>query len=228
MNHLAVIMDGNRRWARQRGKFPWYGHRAGIEAVRRVGDFCLKKGIAYLSLYTFSIENFKRDPEEYSYLFSMLADVLVQERARFIEDGIRIVFVGDRTLFPSSLMPIIQETEEKTAHGKKLQVNILFCYGGQQEIVDGVKSVVRAIQSGKLKEDELSIQTFEQYLWFNQCPPPDLVVRTGGVSRLSNFLLFHTAYSELYFLDCLWPDIKAENLEQAMQYYEHCSRNFGY
>ena len=227
MNHLAVIMDGNRRWARQRGNFSWYGHKAGVEAVRRVGDYCLKKKIPYLSLYTFSIENFNRDPEEYSYLFNMLAEVLKQETENFIKQGVRILFVGDRALFPKMLLPVIEETEKKTAHCENLHVNILFCYGGQQEILDGVKSVVRDIQAGKLQENQLSVEEFKKYLWLHGCPPPDLVVRTGGVHRLSNFLLFHTAYSELYFMDCLWPDIDDAALEQATNYYYDCKRNFG-
>ncbi|MEX2438084.1 MAG: polyprenyl diphosphate synthase [Candidatus Babeliales bacterium] len=227
MNHLAVIMDGNRRWARQRGKFPWYGHRAGVEAVHRVTDFCLKKKISYLSLYAFSIENFNRDPQEYSYLFQMIVDVLGKEVDSFIKAGIRVCFVGDRSLFPAITIPAVEETEKKTADCAVLTVNILFCYGGQQEILEGVRSIVREVQAGRMQEDQLSLEAFKKHLWLQGCPPPDLVIRTGGINRLSNFLLFHMAYSELYFLDCLWPDINETQLTQASDYFDNCTRNFG-
>ena len=227
INHLAVIMDGNRRWARERGKFPWYGHKAGIEAVQRVVDFCLKKNISYLSLYTFSLENFNRSAQEYSYLFSILAQAIAQETDRLVERGVRVRFVGDRSLFPSNLRPVIDELERKTAHLDKLMINCLFCYGGQQEIVAGVRTIVRKIKDGQLAEADLSVETFQKHLWLKECPPPDLVIRTGGARRLSNFLLFHAAYSELYFMDCLWPDISEHELQEATDYFQNCQRKFG-
>ncbi len=227
MNHLAVIMDGNRRWARQQGKYPSYGHKAGVEAVGRVVEYCLKNKIPYLSLYTFSLENFNRSPKEYTYLFELLAQAINQEADRANKEKICVRFIGDRSLFPSSLLPAIEKIERETAQFSRLRVNILFCYGGQQEIIDGVRSVVQSIKAGTMSEQDLTVDTFRKHLWLDDCPSPDLVVRTGGAHRLSNFLLFHAAYSELFFLDCMWPDIGEKQLQDASDYFANCQRRFG-
>ncbi len=227
ITHLACIMDGNRRWAIKKGWIPWHGHREGIEAAKRVIDFCIEKGITYLSVYTFSIENFKRSFEEKNYLF----EVLVNQASQIIEElkqkKVRIRFIGDRSLFPESIKKICEKAEQETAHFNALHLNLLFCYGAQQEIVDAVKRVVHEVRSGDFTLDDLSSETFKRFLWTQDTPDPDLIIRTGGRHRLSNFLLYQAAYSELYFLDCLWPDMTKSHLEKAINHFNQCRRNFG-
>ena len=228
LQHLACIMDGNRRWAKQRGWLPWDGHRAGLNAAVRVIDYCLAKNIPYLSLYTFSLENFKRPEQELNFLFN----VLIQEMKKnliddFVQKGVAIRFIGDRTAFPTSVLPSCIELEEGTKGGKRLIVNLLFCYGGRQEIISAIKKLIHKVKIGEIDENAITDDLFEHYLWTEGTPAPDLIIRTGGVKRLSNFLLFQAAYSELCFIDCLWPDISDNDLNKAMETFTQCQRNFG-
>jgi undecaprenyl diphosphate synthase len=228
ITHLACIMDGNRRWAKSQGAPVWDGHKEGVKAVERVIDFCLQKEIPYLSLYTFSLENFKRPRAELHFLFSILLQNL-KERiiADMVDKGVRISFVGDRSLFPKAALSTIQEIEEACASGTKLQVQLLFCYGGRQEIVQGVRNAVKKINAGELDVDLLDDVQFESLLWSGGVPAPDIIIRTGGAQRLSNFLLFQAAYSEFFFLDCYWPALQLEELNEVMNSYTERQRNFG-
>lgn len=227
LNHLACIMDGNRRWAKKQGLAPWYGHKEGVEAVRKAVRFCIDKKIKYLSLYTFSLENFARAPEENNYLF----DLMVQEAQKGVEEfkknGVRLRFIGDRNLFPAHLRPLLDDVEHETAAMNTLHVNFLFCYGGRQEIAAAVKSIARKVKEEQLTEDEITPELIGQHLWMADVPDPDLIIRTGNVSRLSNFLLYEAAYSEIYILDCLWPDITSEHLQEAYDEFMNVKRNFG-
>lgn len=227
IKHLALVMDGNRRWAKSQGFVPWHGHAKGVEAVKRSVEFCIEKKIPYLSLYVFSIENFRRSPQEVSYLF----DLMVSEGERWLDElikqGVRIRFVGDRSLFPAHLLPTITKLEQSTEQLTTLEVLLLFCYGGQQEIMHGIKHIARNLQQGLIAEDDINDEMIRSVLWANKVPDPDLIIRTGGRQRLSNFLLYQAAYSELYFLNCLWPDVQKADLEQAVATYEQVQRNFG-
>lgn len=227
MKHLAIIMDGNRRWARNHGLKPWLGHSQGVESVKKTISFCLKNNISYLSLYTFSLENFKRSEQERSYLFEMVGKKILEQIKDFIEHGIRIRFIGDRSLFPENLRPVIEQAETQTAGGTVLNVNFLFCYGARQEIVSGIKSIIQKIKQGLISEHDISDEVVNQCLWTAGIPEPDLIIRTGGLKRISNFLLFQAAYSEFYFLDCFWPDITEHDLQVACANFRECSRNFG-
>jgi len=227
IKHLACIMDGNRRWARGQGKLPMLGHQEGVKAGRRVIQFCLEKKIPYLSLYTFSIENFKRSAQEQDFIFNIVATQGLQEVAQLRQQGVRIRFVGDRALFPQSLISVCDALEQQTQDCMALQVNLLFCYGARQEIIGGIKKIIRQVKAGVLDEDDVNEESFNHYLWTHNFPDPDLIIRTGGVSRLSNFLLYQAAYSELYFLDCLWPDVGMQQLEQAVSFFDNAQRNFG-
>lgn len=228
ITHLACIMDGNRRWARQQGWAPWDGHREGVRAAQRVVDFCLEQKISYLSLYTFSIENFSRPEPEKNFLFNILMKELKRTFIKdLIEKGVRVLFVGDRALFPSSILQDCIEIEQMTAHGAKLQVNLLFCYGGQQEIVDGMKKIVDRAIKGEIVAHDLTQQMLQQEMWTSGIPAPELIVRTGGARRLSNFLLFQAAYSEFFFLDCFWPEITSDHLQQVFKSFNETQRNFG-
>ncbi len=227
MQHLACIMDGNRRFAKKHGWKPWIGHKKGVDAVRTAIDFCIKNKIAHLSLYTFSIENFKRDENEKGYLFSLLVEQAKKHVDEFIAKGIQVRFIGNRTLFPQQVIKTCQEVEQQTQHGKKLQVNFLFCYGGQQEIVHAAKKISQSVQKGELLTDDIDETTITNALWLGDAPPPDLIFRTGGVNRLSNFLLFQSAYAEFHFSDHLWPEITHNDLQAAFDGFNQCKRNFG-
>ena len=227
IKHLACIMDGNRRWAKQKGWLPWVGHRQGAQAVKCVVDFCLRKKISYLSLYTFSIENFKRPEQELEYLFNMMLEEADNMLAHYQKHGVRVRFLGDRSLFPARVLPVIERIEQHTMHLTQLNLNFLFCYGGRQEIVGGIKQIIAKVKAGELSEDQLDDELFEHYLWTSGMPEPDMIIRTGGAKRLSNFLIYQSAYSEFYFLDCLWPELTEQHLEEALVFFEDTQRNFG-
>ncbi|HEB41526.1 MAG TPA: di-trans,poly-cis-decaprenylcistransferase [Candidatus Dependentiae bacterium] len=227
IEHLACIMDGNRRWAKKKGWMPWYGHKEGIEAAKRVIQFCIKKNIPYLSLYTFSIDNFKRPADEIKYLFNNIVKEASSIIKEFKENGVRARFIGDRSWFPESIQSTCDEIEQETVDCSTLHLNLLFCYGARQEIVNAVKTIIEEIKQGKRTDKDLTPDLFSCYLWTADMPDPDLIIRTGGVKRLSNFLLYQAAYSELYFLDCLWPDITESHLEKAVSFFYQSKRNFG-
>jgi undecaprenyl diphosphate synthase len=220
-------MDGNRRWAAQQGLLSSLGHRKGFETITKIIDFCAQKQIAYLSLYTFSIENLQRAPEEQSFLFEVLAYEAIERLLELKEKNVHIKFIGDRQLFPKSVRPLCEKIEKETRSCTGLTVLFLLCYGGQQEIVDTAKRIATKVKKGDLQEADISVELFNRFLWTDAIPEPDLIVRTGGRSRLSNFLLFQAAYAELYFLDCLWPDITENDLTLALAYYQECQKNFG-
>ena len=220
-------MDGNRRWARTHGYKPWIGHQYGAQTVKKVIEFCREKKIPTLSLYAFSTENLKRSALEQNFLFSLLVQEAKKNLDEFIAKGIKVTFVGDESLYPESVLDTIATIHEKTKHLKTLTINTLFCYGGQQEIVSGVKRVVQAVQNDQFSLDQLTEKTFSNFLWTKESPEPDLIIRTGGRQRLSNFLLYQAAYSELYFLDCLWPELEKTDLENALAYYMKVTRNYG-
>ncbi len=227
MQHIALIMDGNRRWAKKRSLQPWLGHQHGAESVKRVVEFCLKKNIPYLSLYAFSLENFKRPEQERNFLFTMLTEQAEHYLPHFMEHQVKVSFIGERALFPEATRSTIEKLEAATASNKRLQMNLLFCYGSRQEIVHGIKDITKKVVAGDLTIDQISDDMVMDYLWTKGTPAPDIVIRTGGVKRLSNFLLYQAAYSEFYFLDCLWPDISHEHLEAAVAHFYETKRNFG-
>jgi len=216
---MALVMDGNRRWARAQGMLPMRGHAEGVKTAKKVVEFCLKKGIRHVSLYTFSIENFKRTVQEKSFLFNLLAKELSKDGVigGLSEKGVRIRFVGDRSLFPEVLRAHCDRVEKETAQNDTLTVNLLFCYGGRQEMVFSAKNIAQKVQDGTLKADDITEETVAQHMWTNGSPDPDVVVRTGAAQRLSNFLLFQAAYSELYFLDRMWPAVTDQDLEDVYQ-----------
>lgn len=227
IKHLAVIMDGNRRWAQARGMKGMFGHQEGAKAVDRTVQFCLESDIPYLSLYAFSLENLQRSPEEKEFIFNLMVTQLEQKIDEFVAKDIRIKFVGDRTIFPQQVMPTCRKLEQATEHCSKLVLNFLFCYGARQEIMEGVRKLVRKVKSGEIAESELDEKDFEQCLWSAGTPVPDLIIRTGGRQRLSNFLLYQAAYSEFCFLDCLWPDITLDDFKHVVHDFENSTRNFG-
>lgn len=228
LQHLACIMDGNRRWAKARGLFPWDGHREGMNAAQRVVDYCLEKKIPYLTLYTFSIENLKRSLEEKSFLFDLIVkfatDSLLGE---YKKKGVRVFFVGDRALFPDQLRGVFERVERETVGGTVLTVQLLFCYGGQQEIVAAARELAERAKLGELDPAAITPELFANTLWSGKVPEPDFIVRTGGNQRLSNFLLFQSAYAEMLFSECLWPDVDEAFLDKILALFAASKRNFG-
>jgi undecaprenyl diphosphate synthase len=227
LKHLACIMDGNRRWAARQGLLSFFGHRKGLDAVKLVINFCLAKNIFYLSLYTFSTENLQRPQAEQHYLFEVLAQEAANELEEFKQQNVRMKFIGDHALFPSSVISLCEKIEQETAHCTALQVNFLLCYGGRQEIVAAAQRIATQVAQEQLKVEDITPELFENNLWTAGIPSPDLIIRTGGQKRLSNFLLYQCAYSELYFLDCMWPEISVASLEDALAYYSNCQKNWG-
>ncbi len=223
ITHLACVMDGNRRWATKQGQMPWNGHRAGSKTIEVAINFCLEHKISYLSLYTFSLENFKRSDQERSYLFDLIMQQSEMYLPKFIEQGVKIKFVGNISLFPISVQTVCKKVEDQTAHGAKLQVNFLFGYGARQEIFAAAQALAAQVLAGQLITQEM----FESYLWTAGSPDPDLIVRTGGVQRLSNFLLYQGAYTEVRFLDTLWPDLTEAELFNAVTSAVHAQKNVG-
>jgi len=228
IQHLAIVMDGNRRWALKNKLEVLLGHsKGGINALKIALDFCLDRNILYLSLYAFSLENLKRTEQEKNFLFNLIITQGKEWLSEALVKGVKIKFVGERSLFPQTVLEMCEELEKATEHLTQLHLNILFCYGGRQEIVAGVKVVIQKVKAGLLKEEDFSEKVFEDCLWMNGTPDPELIIRTGGVKRLSNFLLYQAAYSEFCFFDCLWPEITKERLEKALSEFLSIKRNFG-
>lgn len=220
IKHLALIMDGNRRWAKAQGKFPWIGHQEGAKVVEIVIKYCIDQNIPNLSLYTFSLENFKRSEQEISYLFSIIekASDRVDE---FVKSGVRVRFVGNLMQVPEKIKNTCKMIEEKTLNGEKLLCNFLFCYGGQQEIIAAAQKLAQ------VPEVQISSELFRQHLWLGNIPDPEIIIRTGGVRRLSNFLLFQAAYAEIRFLECLWPDLNEKTLHEVVLDCVDAHKNYG-
>lgn len=227
LKHVAIIMDGNRRYARKNKLMPWLGHKKGLEVVEHAIECCFENSIPYLSLYTFSLENFNRSKQEVSYLFSLLVEGIKSYEERFIKNEIRIKFIGNRSLFPDSVIKSCREIEEKTQNFNKLQLQALFCYGSQQEIVDVTKKIATDVCAAKLKLEDVTPKTFSLYLWDYATPNPDLIIRTGGTQRLSNFMLYQAAYAELYFTPTLWPEMRKPDFDKAIAFFNESKRNFG-
>lgn len=228
LQHLGLIMDGNRRWAKQHGYKPWIGHEKGVAPIRAAVKFCLKYHIPYVTLYTFSLENFKRPQEEIKYLFDVLAQKIASEEfENLYKEGVKVQFIGDRDQFPPQLVTLIQDVEQKTKDNTKLTLSLLFCYGGQQELVAGVKKLCAQVQARTLDPQAITYETFAKALWSQTLPPLDLVIRTAGEQHLSGFLPLQTTYSKLYFLPCYWPEVTEKELEEAALFYLNHERRFG-
>lgn len=227
MQHLAMIMDGNRRWAKKNNVINPYS-KPSQESVKTAITFCIKNKIKHLSLFAFSLENFdNRSALEQNRVFSLLKNVITKNIDELIEQGVRMCFIGDRSVFPDSIMPAIVKAEEKTRHCDVVSLNILFCYGAKQEIVHAMKVLASRVQKGELDIEDINDEKIQSVLWTAGIPDPDLIIRTSGVSRLSNFLLYQAAYSELAFLDCYWPEITEAHLQQCMSDYQATKRNYG-
>ena len=225
--HLAIIMDGNHRWAESRQLPRDMGHRFGARNLRPVAEACADEGVKYLSLFAFSTENWNRPKAEVDLLLTLIRQTLIRDVQALNERDARLLFVGDRTRFSLDLQHLLAKSERETAHNKTLTVAIALNYGGRWDLVEASKQLLIAAQRGEVDPYQLDEETFARYLSTADLPAPDLCIRTGGDQRISNFLLWDLAYTELYFTDTYWPDFNREQLRQAFRAFTARERRFG-
>ncbi len=225
--HIAIIMDGNGRWAKKQNLNRISGHLKGVDAVRDVVTFCRELGIKVLTLYAFSIENWQRPKEEVAALMGLLKDYLRKEREEMIKNNIRLSAVGRLEDLPPDVRAALDETMKITEKCDGMILNLALSYGGRSEILHAVHGILSDLRNNKIKEGEIDLLSFPQYLWTRGLPDPDLLIRTSGESRISNFLLYQIAYAELYLTETLWPDFNREELLKAIADYQSRERRFG-
>ncbi len=225
--HLAIIMDGNGRWATQRGLPRIMGHRAGIESVREIVKACRDVGVEWLTLFTFSSENWKRSPEEVSFLMNMLKELLARETEELDRNGVRIRSMGRINLLPQEVQDELARSVEKTRGNTSLNLVLALSYGGQAEIVDAARTIAERALAGEVDPGRIDEETFRGFLYIPEMPPVDLLIRTSMELRISNFMLWQTAYAELYFTETLWPDFRKPELLKALEDFARRERRFG-
>ena len=223
--HIAIIMAGNGRWATERGKERSYGHQAGVESVRRITSECTRLGVKYLTLYTFSTENWNRPADEVAALMGLVLTALEDEL--FMKNDVRFQVIGDIDRLPEEVQKKLQETIDHTADNKAMTMVIALSYSSRWEITKAVKEISTLVAEGKAKADDINEDFISKHLVTSFMPDPDLLIRTGGELRISNYLLWQIAYSELYFCDTYWPDFAEADLHKAIASYQSRQRRFG-
>ncbi len=224
--HVSIIMDGNGRWATKRGLKRSEGHLKGSETLEELAIHALANGVEYLSVFAFSTDNFKRTEEEVGFLMNLFIKMFTKKFDRLIANEIRVVFSGRRQNLRKDVLRAMDEVEEKTKDFTKGTLNICLNYGGQEEIVDATKKIYNDIQNGKLTLDELDKNIYSKYL-YQDLPPIDLLIRTSGEHRISNYMIYQSAYSEFYFTDTLFPDFNEEEFDKAIYAFQNRDRKFG-
>ena len=219
LDHVAFIMDGNGRWGKKRGKGRNFGHFTGVKVVKKIVESSIKQKVPIVTFYVFSTENWKRPKSEIKFLFNLIKSYFLDELKNVIENGIKINIIGDIKKLPTNLSKILLETTSKTKNNKKILVNLALNYGSRDEIGRAIKLI--------RKKKKISQKIISQNLYTKNLPDPDILIRTGGKKRLSNFMLWQLAYTELYFIDKLWPDLKKRDLEKIIIHYKKIKRNFG-
>ena len=225
--HVAIIMDGNGRWAKSQNKERTFGHKNAIKAVREAISACNEVGIPYLTLYTFSTENWNRPTEEVDTLMNLLSSTLLQEAEEIFSKGIRIRAIGDLEALPEDVRNQLYNIMELTKNNTKGNLTLALSYGSQKEILNAVKELCKKVKNGDNDENDIDEKIFEQHLYTKEIPPVDLLIRTSGEVRVSNFLLWQIAYAEMQFIDVLWPDFTKETFFQCILGYQTKERRFG-
>jgi len=225
--HIAIIMDGNGRWAKQRGLPRTLGHRAGTDATRRIVRACGELGVKVLTIYVFSYENWKRPSLEVSALMGLLIEMVRREIADLNKNNVKLSAIGDLSMLPKKTREVLLEGIENTSGNTGLLLNLALSYSGRTEILNAVRNVAKDIADLRLKPEELTEERFSDYLYTKGMPDPDLMIRTGGDMRISNYLLWQIAYTELFVTDVLWPDFDQHHLEEAILHYQGRERRFG-
>ena len=223
--HIAIIMDGNGRWATERGKDRSYGHQAGVDAVRTITSECTRLGVKFLTLYTFSTENWNRPADEVAALMGLVLTSLEDEI--FMKNNVRFRVVGDRSRIPDEVNKKLAETEEHTAKNDAMTMVVALSYSSKLELTNTTRQIAQEVKDGKLRVEDITEDTINERLWTNFMPDPELLIRTGGELRISNYLLWQIAYSELYFCDTYWPDFDEAALHKAIESYQSRQRRFG-
>ncbi|MCU0977011.1 MAG: polyprenyl diphosphate synthase [Steroidobacteraceae bacterium] len=225
--HVAVIMDGNGRWAQRRHLPRTAGHRAGIKAVRATVEHSVRRGVGALTLFAFSSENWRRPADEVDVLMKLFVEVLGREVDELAEKGVRLRFIGDRSALGTRSVEGMAAAEERTAGNERLLLNVAVSYGGRWDLLTAARRMAEKVRDGALDLDALDEAAFGRELQLGDCPDPDLFIRTGGEHRISNFLLWNLAYTELYFCDTLWPDFDAADYDAAIECFARRERRFG-
>ncbi len=226
-NHIAIIMDGNGRWAKQKGQERIYGHIHGVDSVRKVTEAAAEIGVKYLTLYAFSTENWNRPQKEVDALMELLVDTIHKEVSTLNKNNIRLQTIGQTEKLPVSCQENLKNAIEETKNNNTLTLILALNYGSRCEITSAVKKIAEEVNSSKLNPSEITEETISNHLYTNAYPDPELLIRTSGEKRISNYLLWQIAYSELYFTETLWPDFKKENLFEAIYDYQQRERRFG-
>jgi undecaprenyl diphosphate synthase len=223
LKHLAIIMDGNRRWARKRGVALFRGHQAGYQKLKQVGDWCLEAGIKFLTVYAFSSENWQRSKLEITYLIRLMLKVVKVDLDSLVKRNLRLKVIGRLEKFPTKLQQAVRDAEELTQHNEKGTLVVCLGYGGRQEIVDAIKKIIAQHK----KPEEINENLIKKNLYYPELPEPDLIIRTGAVMRLSNFLTWQSIYSELCFTPTFWPDFSKSEFNRILREYKKRQRRFG-
>ena len=219
-NHVAIIMDGNGRWALKRGKSRNYGHQQGLRTIEKIVDYSIKKKISYLTLFTFSSENWKRPKNEINFLFKLIENYFKKNLLKVIRNGIKVKIIGNKSELVSNVRKIIKLVENKTKKNKKISVQLALNYGSKHEIINSFKIINK-------KKQKITNENFEKNLYTSGFPSPDILIRTGGQRRLSNFLLWQIAYTEIFFVKKMWPDFNKNDFQKILNKFEKIKRNFG-
>jgi undecaprenyl diphosphate synthase len=225
--HIAIIMDGNGRWAKKKNFNRISGHIKGVDVVRETVTACRELGIKVLTLYAFSIENWRRPKDEVTALMGLLKEYLLKEREEMVQNNIRLSAIGRVEDLPLDVQNTLRETIKRTEQCDGMILNLALSYGGRSEILHAIQGILSDFQKGKVKPEEINLQRFSQYLWTRGIPDPDLLIRTSGEFRISNFLLWQIAYTELYVTETLWPDFDRKELLKAIADYQSRERRFG-
>ena len=225
--HVAIIMDGNGRWAKQHGKERYEGHIAGVESVRRAVKAAAKNGVQWLTLYAFSTENWGRPVAEVNAIMELFCKSVVGETPELIEQGVRVKIIGEKTHFSESVLKMIDQIEESTAEGKTLTLVLAFNYSSRREIMLATQAISERVAKGELRSEDINEEVIAEHLMTHSMPDPDLIVRTSGECRLSNFLLWQASYAEFYFPEVLWPDFDEEEFKKALDVYASRERRYG-
>ncbi len=227
-HHVAIIMDGNGRWAKARSQARHAGHRAGVKSVRETVESAAKRGVKYLTLFAFSSENWQRPQDEVSRLMSLFLEALQREVDDLHRNNVRLRFVGARAQLKPKLQRKIEAAERQTSQNNGLTLIVAVAYGGRWDIVNAARRLATKVTGGELSIEDIGDDAFARELALSGVPDPDLLIRTGGEQRISNFLLWNLAYSELYFCDCLWPDFREREFDEAMIFYGMRQRRYGH
>jgi len=227
LKHIAVIMDGNGRWAKSKGLERFLGHRQGTRATVAVVEAGVELGLEHLTLFVFSSENWQRPSKEIDYLMNLLVEMVAQEVPNLMANNVKICVIGNINRLPETPRRKILEGVEQTSQNTGMQLNLAISYGGRAEIVEAACEIAKATKEGKLNPETLTEEDFAKYLYLKGAPDPDLIIRTGGEYRLSNYLLWQAAYSEFFISDVLWPDFTKEDFAKAIEFYNTRHRRFG-